>query len=216
MSFKQFPFSFFIPFALLFTACGDGLEAVEEMDALGYRTEYRMDPETGLKQGPLRQYLPSGQLYTEENYVDDVLDGPRIIYHENGQIDVSENYAMGEFAGEYLTYDSLGNVLLSGQYIAGAMNKAWFSYYPNGVVKRVATFVDNAENGPFREWYENGQPKMSGTFKDGDNIFGTLHRYDSTGHLERILDCSPRCHTFWTPDSTSTPPAGADMTMPKQ
>ncbi|MEO0732191.1 MAG: hypothetical protein AAFZ52_05115 [Bacteroidota bacterium] len=208
--------SFVLPLSVLLTGCGDGLEPIEETDALGFRNEFRIDPETGLKQGGLRQYDPQGRLLSEEFYVNGQLHGPRTIYHSNGQEDVTENYDMGEFAGDYRHYDSLGTLRLEGQYIDGAMNKAWTNYYANGRIRSAVTFVDNAENGPFREWYDNGSPRMSGNYLDGDNIEGILHRYDSvTGELNRILECDfGRCHTVWTPDSTQAPSPGVDMTPP--
>lgn len=206
-----------ILFPLIFglSACNDGLESAEETDALGYRTEYRVDSETGVKQGVLRQYGPAGNLISEENYVDGQLDGERILYHENGQPDIIEHYVMGDFEGEYLTYDSLGTLSSRGQYTDGAMNKAWFFYYPNGEIRRSVNFEDNEENGPFRDWYANGQPKASGTLIEGDYEHGILHKYDESGQLERVMNCDrARCKTSWTRDSTHTPPPGVDMTKP--
>ncbi|MEL7162784.1 MAG: hypothetical protein AAFN92_18645 [Bacteroidota bacterium] len=202
--------------SLLLTACGDGLEAVEETDALGFRNEFKIDPETGLKQGEYRQYDPQGRLLSTEFYLDDQLQGERTIYHPNGQPDVIEHYERNEFVGTYQHYDSLGTLRLEGSYLEGAMNKAWTRYYANGSIRSSVTFVDNEENGPFREWYDNGNPRMSGNHLDGDNIHGTLHRYDSiSGTLNRVLACEyGRCRTTWTPDSTHTPPPGADMTRP--
>lgn len=196
-------------------ACGDGLETIEETDALGIRTEYRIDPETGLKQGPMRQYSPQGQLLSEEYYVAGELHGERVLLHENGQKIVVENYENGNFAGPYSTYDSLGNLRISGHYIDGAMNRAWYVYYPDGGVKEVVTFVNNEENGPFREWHENGQPKASGTYMNGDDEQGVLRLYNEAGELFRVMNCDHGvCSTFWTPDSTATAPPGVDMTRP--
>lgn len=207
--------SFTFVLLLGLTACGDGLEQAEETDALGYRTEYRVDPETGLKQGTLKQYGPAGNLISEENYIDGQLDGERTLYHENGQPDIVEHYVMGEFEGEYLTYDSTGTLISQGQYIDGAMNKAWFFYYPNGAIRRSVNFENNEENGPFRDWYANGQPKASGTLIEGDYEHGILHKYDENGELERVMNCDrARCKTSWTRDSTHTPPPGVDMTKP--
>lgn len=200
---------------LFLYACGDGLETKEETDALGFRLEYKVDPETGLKQGPQRQFDPQGRLTIEENYLDGMLEGKRSIYTPAGRVIVEENYKAGEFDGDYIAYDSTGVISGKGQYIDGAMNRAWYRFYPNGKVKEVVTFVDNSESGPFREWYENGEPKASGEYINGDNEHGILHLYAETGGLERVMNCDEGvCRTVWTPDSTGVAPQGVDMTMP--
>lgn len=202
-------------FCLGLFACGDGLEPMEETDALGFRSAWTVHPETKLKEGELKEYDPRGKLMAEAFYREGELDGQRRVYWPNGQLRVLENYAAGEFAGDYFTYDSLGVLVSKGQYIDGAMNKAWYLYYPDGKVKEVVTFVDNEENGPFREWYPDGKPKASGNYRDGDNEDGLLHLYAETGGLERVMRCSLKmCNTIWTPDSTALAPEAIDMTMP--
>ncbi|TXF91365.1 toxin-antitoxin system YwqK family antitoxin [Neolewinella aurantiaca] len=202
--------------ALFFYACGDGLEQKEETDALGFRVEYKVDPETGLKEGALRRYDPQGNLAIEENYLEGKLEGKRKVFTPEGKVIVEENYKADEFDGDYITYDSTGVISGKGQYIDGAMNRAWYRFYPNGKVQEVVTFVDNAENGPFREWYQNGQPKASGAYLNGDKEHGKLHLYTEAGQLERVMNCEVGvCNTIWSPDSTFVAPEGVDMTMPE-
>ncbi|MCX8209611.1 MAG: hypothetical protein OTI34_01070 [Lewinella sp.] len=205
-----------ITLSILFLyACGDGLEMKEETDALGFRLEYKLDPETGLKQGVQRQFDPQGRLTMAENYLDGMLEGKRRIYTPEGKVIVEENYKADEFDGDYITYDSTGVISGKGQYLDGAMNRAWYRFYPNGKVKEAVTFVDNSESGPFREWYESGQPKASGAYINGDNEHGNLHLYAESGELERVLNCNEgACTTVWTSDSTGAVPQGVDMTMP--
>ncbi len=200
----------------LLMACGDGLEEREEIDALGFRTVERVDPETGLLEGVAEKYTPDGKLLSRAHYRNGELDGERTLYYPNGQVDVVENYRNGKFDGPYMTYDSAGNLTLHGLYIDGAMNKVWTGYHPDGGVAEVVTMVDNLENGPFREWYPNGKPKASGNYLEGDDEDGTLFLYQETGGLERIMQCDRgACKTIWTPDSTSVAPAAPDMTRPE-
>lgn len=197
-------------------ACSPAYENKEETDALGYRTVWLEDPETGLRQGETKEYDPQGNLLAEALYVDGVLDGKRIIYYPNGTVQREESYRAGAYEGAYVAYDSSGAVAFRGQYVDGAMNKAWSYFYPNGALKEVVTFVDNEENGPFREWYPNGKPKASGSYLDGDDEDGVLHLYAESGELERVMNCEAGiCATAWTPDSTAAAPPGPDMTLPK-
>ncbi|MTB49692.1 toxin-antitoxin system YwqK family antitoxin [Lewinella sp. W8] len=199
----------------LIYACGNGLEEKETVDALGFKTVSQIDPETGMQQGVSRQYDPQGNLVAEEHYLDNELNGKRLLFSPEGNLLVEENYERGEFAGPYSLFDETGQLSMKGEYVDGKMSGAWTSYYPNGTVREVVTFADNNENGPFREWYENGQPKASGAYLDGDKEHGTLHLYAEDGQLRRVMECDRGlCKTTWEPGNGEEPPAGADMIQP--
>lgn len=203
-------------FILLFATACDGLEKIEETDDFGTRTEYKADPETGLKEGPLRQYNKDGQLIAEENYVGGELNGERKLYFPDGKLAVQENYDMGTFAGEYKNYSEDGKLSHKGNYINGAMNEEWIAYYPDGKIKEIVNFENNEENGPFREWYPDGTPKASGNYLKGDKEHGVLHLYEEDGSLKKVMNCAAgMCTTIWTPDSTGVAPPEVDMTMPE-
>ena len=183
---------------------------------MGYRSVYSVDPETGLKQGAYREYNAEGGLILEENYVDNVLEGEKLMYNPDGSIAVREHHTAGVFDGPYTSYDEQGRIRLSGRYTEGEATGVWYGYYPNGSLEEEVTFEANVEHGPFREWYEDGRPKASGSYIEGDNEHGTLHLYTESGDLERVMNCERgRCQTFWTPDSTGVAPEVVDMTPPR-
>ncbi|MCP9234990.1 toxin-antitoxin system YwqK family antitoxin [Lewinella sp. JB7] len=196
-------------------SCGPARDLEEETDALGFRTEYEVDPATGQRQGYGRRYDPAGNLVAEENYVNDQLDGTRTAYYPDGKPEIVENYRNGRFEGEYLTYDSLGHLRMRGTYVDGAMGKVWTRYYPDGGVREVVTFADNRENGPFREWHENGQASAAGAYLDGKEE-GTLFVFDATGSLTAVRDCRQGvCTTQWRREDGGDPPATPpNMTRP--
>ncbi|WP_157974388.1 toxin-antitoxin system YwqK family antitoxin [Lewinella sp. IMCC34183] len=201
--------------ATLLCTCGPALEDREETDALGFRTEYQVSPETGEREGSARRYGPDGNLIAEETYAGGQLDGARTAYYPDGKVELIETYDSGRFEGPYTTYDSTGNLRLRGEYVAGAMAKAWTRYWPNGSVREVVTFADNKENGPFREWYANGQPRAAGAYADGREQ-GTLWQYDETGTLTTVRDCQAGiCTALWRAEEGGTPPfPPPNMTRP--
>ena len=208
------------PLALLFLVllctCGRALDERSETDDLGYRTEYRTDPETGEREGIAKRYDPRGKLVSEENYVQGKLAGMRTAYYPDGKPEIVENYRAGQFQGEYTTYDSLGNVRLRGQYIDGSMGGMWTRYWPDGEVREEVAFADNRENGPFREWYANGQPSAAGTYQNGKEQ-GTLFVFDEqSGELTAVRDCQAGvCTTQWRrEDDTPAPATAPDMARP--
>lgn len=212
----QFRYLFF-PFIICLTACNPALEVREETDEIGFRKEYQVDPETGLKNGYLREYDPQGVLSVEENYREGELDGERKVFAENGQVLAEEHYAMGAYEGLYRSFDEAGNLSMTGYYSEGAANGKWLSYYPDGSIKAELTFLNNDTDGPVRQWYPDGTPELSGFYAPGVDFTGSLIRYDSLGQLERVLDCDPNrgCRTYWTPDSTGQMPVPeVDMTRP--
>lgn len=205
----------FLLLPLLLTACG--LEVRKETDDLGFRKEFEVD-ETGVKQGYLREYDAEGHLILEETYTDDVLDGPRKVYSASGQILEEENIVMGKYTGESRSYNDDGTLAMRGVYSDGAMNGIWYSFHPNGSVRAEMTFANNYQEGPVRQWYPDGKPELSGNFTNSLDFDGPLIRYDSTGALERVLECKTRrgCRTFWTPDSTAVMPVvETPMDQPK-
>ena len=198
------------------TACGPGYEARTETDDLGFRKEFSVD-EAGVRQGVLREYDAAGHLLVEEHYTDGELNGPRLVYDASGQLLAEENMEMGRYAGTYRGYAADGTLSITGEYTDGAMNGLWYAYYPNGTLQKEMTFRNNDQHGPVRQWYPDGTPELSGHWKDGEDFHGPLIRYDSTGQLERVLDCALNrgCRTVWTPDSSfAMPVAEVDMEKP--
>ncbi|MEM6770583.1 MAG: hypothetical protein AAF597_08380, partial [Bacteroidota bacterium] len=207
-----------LAFIICLTACGPKLEVKEETDELGFRKEYQVDPETGLKNGFLREYDAEGRLYLEENYTNDTLNGPRKVYADNGQVIADENIEMGEYVGEHRSYTENGVLAMRGEYANGAMNGLWYTYHPSGAIKAEITFLNNETNGPIRQWYPDGTPELSGFYANSGDFTGDLIRYDSTGGLERVLNChvDMGCKTYWTPDSSAQlPVAEVDMRLPE-
>ncbi|MBK8491633.1 MAG: hypothetical protein IPL49_12310 [Saprospirales bacterium] len=84
------------------------------------------------------------------------------------------------------------------------MAGSWKRYYENGQLLEDVQFENNEENGPFVEYYDNGNLKAKGAYLNGDHEHGLLELYDTTGQLERKMNCEMGlCRTFWTPDSTA-------------
>jgi len=200
------------------TACGPGLESREETDDLGFRKVYSVDAE-GRRQGVFREYDAEGQLLVEETYTNDTLNGPRLVYNAGGRLVQKENIVMGRYTGEHLTYDDeTGALAMRGVYTDGAMNDKWYTFYPDGSVRAEMTFRDNLQHGPVRQWYADGTPEFYADYHMGKDYKGAFVRFDSTGALERVLNCEIErgCMTFWTPDSTSAfPVAEVDMEQPE-
>ncbi|MFK7934591.1 MAG: toxin-antitoxin system YwqK family antitoxin [Saprospiraceae bacterium] len=189
----------------LFIACDNGIETIENKDDDGNLIEvYTRTKTTFAKQGTYLKYDVSGTITEEAQYINDTLNGKRVLYYENGKPHIVENYKMGEFSGLYQAYYESGSLEISGEYAKSAMNGEWIRNYENGQQMETVLFENNQENGPFTEWHKNGHLKAKGQYLDGDKEHGELLLYDESGELERKMNCDRGvCRTSWQRDSTT-------------
>ncbi len=156
----------------------------------------------GTKEGHLISHYPNGSIMEEATFKNGKMNGERILYDSAGHI-VSKEFIVNDlFEGPYTSYYSNGQIKSQGQYKNNEMSGTWSFYYPSGQLKEEVEFENNKENGPFVEYHKNGKISAKGNYLDGDQEHGLLQLYDSTGTLERKMNCTHGiCKTIWTPDS---------------
>jgi len=185
-----------LPFLMI--ACGNRLKPVTEMNDLGYKIEYGINPKTKLKEGVYKVYDSNGKLYEQTDYKADKIDGKRTLFYPNGQAEIIEIYVQGNYQGPYQAFYENGNLKSTGSFENNKAEGEWKSYYNSGKIKEIVVYRDNIENGPFKEFYENGNKKAEGQYKNGDNEDGLLLLYDDQGQLEKKMDCNlGTCTTIW-------------------
>ena len=190
----------FLFYSLLFLfSCTPKTEIVETEDEFGNILKYTRDTEDFAREGEFTLSTPEGQLLEKATYVNDTLDGLRILFFENGDTATVEQYKMGKFEGPYSVFYENGQLELEGNYINNAMSGKWTRYYQSGKLMEEVNFENNEENGPFVEYYENGNLKAEGSYLDGDNEHGALKLYNENGELVREMDCKKGiCRTTWS------------------
>ena len=185
-----------LPFFLI--TCGNRMKPVTEMNDLGYKIEYAINPKTKLKEGTYKVYDSNGKLYEQTQYANDQINGKRTLFYPNGKPELVEEYVNGQYQGPYVSYFENGNLKSTGSFNDNKAEGEWKSYYKSGKIKEVVIYEDNLENGPFQEFYENGNKKAEGNYKNGDNEDGLLLLYDDQGQLEKKMDCNlGTCTTIW-------------------
>ena len=65
----------------------------------------------GNRNGPYKKYFPNGQLMTEGNYKDDLLDDLFITYYPGGEVQARGYYREGRQIGNWEFYDEAGGIL---------------------------------------------------------------------------------------------------------
>ncbi len=84
-------------------------KAIREMKIVDYRQsggEKRF-----IKDGESLIYYRSGELYGDENYLNDLLEGGQKYYYKNGEVQSSKYYHEQFLDGISVSYDSLGNII---------------------------------------------------------------------------------------------------------
>lgn len=160
--------------------------------------EYAID-KSGSKEGPYKIYAENGALMEEGAYKQNHYVGTRKMY-SNGILEIAETYDdTGSLQGNAFVYYPDGKVQIEKPYKDNKIQGILKGYYPTGAIKEEVTIVDNEENGPFIEYHPNGKVHWKGQYLNGDNEFGLLERFDTTGTLIKKMMCDSIgiCRTFW-------------------
>lgn len=180
-------------------ACDEPIEEIKVFEE-GTLVESYFITRDSTKTGRRTTYHPNGEIAMIENYENGQLEGERLFYFLNGSKEIQENYKVGTLHGAYRDYYQTGELKSEGTFVDGAMTSVFKGFYKNGKVKEEVTFAENEENGPFIEYYENGKMHWKGTYLNGNNEFGLLEEFDSTGMLVKKMNCDSMaiCRTIWT------------------
>ncbi|MDQ3142235.1 MAG: toxin-antitoxin system YwqK family antitoxin [Bacteroidota bacterium] len=153
------------------------------------------------KNGKYEKFDGNGQKIEESYYTDGKLNGVRKLF-EKKYLYSLENLKDDMYHGPYFVYYPSGKIKVEGQYENNVTVGDWKAFFENGQIKETVRMSDNQENGPFKEYYPNGKLKAEGTYLEGPNEQGIISLYDSTGVLERKMDCiNGICKTIWNKDS---------------
>lgn len=185
---------------LILTSCQHKLTEVKEYNNGVLYKKYTVNQDT-LLHGELTIYYEDGNtIFEKSNYIEGQLSGLRILYYDNGQPEIKENYLEDLLQDTLYIYYPSGELKQKEPYIKGVITGVLTAYYENGMLKEKVHYKNNVENGSFVEYFPNGNLQWQGTYLNGDNEFGELLKYDSTGTLIRKLMCDSIaiCHTVWT------------------
>ncbi len=105
----------------------------------------------GRKQGPWKEFYPTGELKSKGDYKDNLKVRNWEYYFVNGKIEQKGSYLRGRAEGE------------------------WFWYYENNQILRQEEYVDGMRDGPFVEYSDSGSVIAQGNYiedlKDGEWIY---------------------------------------------
>lgn len=95
-----------------------------------------------------------GFKFSEETYLNNVLNGPYKEYHQNGEVKVNGSYKNGFYDGKWSYFDERGVPVGEGNYNNG--DGVLKGFYPTGKPLREINFSKNKKNGKETHWDVNG------------------------------------------------------------
>ena len=186
---------------IILIGCFSDNSKIREYDEQGnlYR-EFSIDADS-LIHGTLYTYYENGKdIFEQSEYNHGQLNGQRILYYPNQIPEIIEQYRNDTISDTLKVFYPNGQIKRRVPYQSGVRVGVLESFYPAGEIKERVSFENNLENGPFEEFYKNGFTKWKGTYLNGENEFGELLHFDSTGSMIRKMICDSLaiCRTVWS------------------
>jgi antitoxin component YwqK of YwqJK toxin-antitoxin module len=140
-------------------------------DSLG-TVAWEMNYSVGQKHGPQIFYsrkpkASSGDTTKYENYINGVLQGPKVSYNSKGKRTKQSNYVNGLLEGAFLVYNAEGKIIEEINYKQGKRNGISKYYYDDGILLRTESWDMDVKNGEFKTFYYEGFVQVSENYKKG-------------------------------------------------
>ncbi|PCJ28051.1 MAG: hypothetical protein COA97_01895 [Flavobacteriales bacterium] len=95
--------------------------------------------------GKNKTFYESGELKSENNFIDNVKEGVEIIYFKSGNVEKKYNYYKGQLHGLYISYNENGIKKQSSRYLNGELSGCVKNFYKNGKTKETALFYKDSQ-----------------------------------------------------------------------
>jgi antitoxin component YwqK of YwqJK toxin-antitoxin module len=136
-------------------------------------------------------YNERGELVSAESYVDDKLNGKKIIYYLNDQLEAGKmnilsvtNYVNDLKDGAYKEFHPTGKVKMTGNYASGERLGEWIEYYNTGQVMTRVRYKKDVLHGWAYYYDKNGTQLSKTMWRDGFKLEGK----DLESFLKRCKD----------------------------
>jgi antitoxin component YwqK of YwqJK toxin-antitoxin module len=128
----------------------------------------------GRRDGLWRQWWSvSGQLSSEETYINGKRDGLSRLWYMNGSLQLVGAYVNGKKDGLFRQWwESSGQLFSEKTYVNGERDGLWRWWHDNGSLQLESTYVNGQVSGLRRSWYDNGQLSSEVTYVNGECVSG--------------------------------------------
>ena len=131
------------------------------------------------KNGLIKTYYPTGELFSETNYLENKINGVQKLYFKNGNIISETNFINGYANGDSKIYHKNGELSRIVPYISGNITGEIKFYNKNGKFTGSANYIEN------KSYSKNGKLHVEYPYSNG-NITGIVKGYNKNGNYEDI------------------------------
>lgn len=155
-------------------------------DDFGRQISEGIVDETGSKEGPWKDFFPTGQIKAigkylanlqsgawsyfyingkkeqEGSYLKGLYDGSWLWYYQSGNVWREENYFNGREDGPMVEYSDSGVVITKGEFINGEKEGEWF--YKVNDHTEIGSYQSGLKDGTWKYFYEDGTLQFIGNF----------------------------------------------------
>ena len=108
-----------------------------------------------------------GYRICEENYVNDLRNGPSIKFYQDGIIAEKLYYVDDLRDGEWTQYYVTGKLCIKANYVQGKLNGSFEVLYANGKPQYIGTYNSDVRDGPWKIFTEEGKLDIELVYKMG-------------------------------------------------
>lgn len=108
-----------------------------------------------------------GYRICEENYSNDLRNGPSVKYYQDGIIAEKLFYKNDLRHGEWTQYYVTGNLCIKANYEHGKLNGSFEVLYANGKPEYIGTYNNDVRDGPWKIFTEAGELEIEIVYKMG-------------------------------------------------
>ena len=151
-------------------------------ESLSYDADGNLEQKTqyanGKRNGSCEIYSVNGPLM-QQQYKNDVLDGPTIIYGPPGMVAAELTYEAGRLQGE-ARYFSQGQLIRIARYQAGLREGLTEDFTAEGALSQSAEYKKDLLDGALCSYWKNGNVMERSQYEKGQ-LVGDIERFDQKG-----------------------------------
>lgn len=136
----------------------------------------------GKLEGEFKEFHPNGNLATQAQFKDNLVDGELTLYYPNKQIQENIGFSEGKKSGLGKVYHNNGQLDKEQTFKDGELNGLVKSYYKSGELDFEGHYKNGNKVGEFKHYYKNGQLLKEGSFEESGKQTGVEIFYDKKGN----------------------------------
>jgi antitoxin component YwqK of YwqJK toxin-antitoxin module/Tfp pilus assembly protein PilF len=140
----------------------------------------------GHKNGKAEEYTASGNLISENVYIDNVLNGPGVFNNYQTGFSREFSYVNDTLEGRKIEKWMNGTPKQESHFVKGDYEGKYSTWYVNGKPETEYNYAKGVLTGKFSKYYFNGALEESGEYDGEGNLTGEFKSFDREGNVMAV------------------------------